>query len=42
LGEFPERAVFCSDEMMASVLVSYRGRLLGTSVLSLEPRTRSS
>ena len=38
LGEFPERAVFCGDEMMASVLVSYGGRLLGTSVLSLEPR----
>jgi hypothetical protein len=38
LSEFPERAVFCGEEMMASVLVSYRGRPLGTSVLSLEPR----
>jgi len=38
LSDFPERAVFCGEEMMASVIVSHRGRLLGTSVLSLEPR----
>ena len=38
LSDFPEQAVFCGQEMMASVIVSHRGRLLGTSVLSLEPR----
>jgi len=38
LSDFPEQAVFCGGEMMASVIVSHRGRLLGTSVLSLEPR----
>jgi hypothetical protein len=38
LSEFPEQAVFCGEEMMASVLVSHHGRLLGTSVLSLEPQ----
>ena len=38
LSDFPEQAVFCGEEMMASVLVSHRGRLLGTSVISLEPR----
>jgi hypothetical protein len=37
LSEFPEHAVFCGEEMMASVLVSHHGRLVGTSVLSLEP-----
>ena len=37
LSDFPEHAVFCGEEMMASVLVSHRGKLLGTSVLSLEP-----
>jgi hypothetical protein len=38
LKDFPEQAVFCGQEMMASVLVSHRGKLLGTSVISLEPR----
>lgn len=38
LSDFPARAVFCDEEMMASVLVSHRGRLPGTSVISLEPR----
>lgn len=38
LSEFPEEAVFCDEEMMASVLVSHHGWLLGTSVISLEPR----
>lgn len=38
LSDFPEKAVFCGEEMMASVLVSHRGKLLGTSVISLEPR----
>lgn len=38
LSDFPEKAVFCDEEMMASVLVSHRGKLLGTSVISLEPR----
>jgi hypothetical protein len=38
LKDFPEQAVFCGQEMMASVLVGHRGRLLGTSVISLEPR----
>jgi hypothetical protein len=38
LGEFPEQAIFCDEEVMASVLVSHRGELLGTSVISLEPR----
>ena len=38
LSDFPEQAVFCGEEMMASVLVGHRGDLLGTSVLSLEPR----
>jgi hypothetical protein len=38
LSEFPEQAVFCDEEMMASVLVSHHGWLLGTSVISLEPR----
>jgi hypothetical protein len=38
LSDFPEQAVFCGEEMMASVLVSHRGSLLGTSVISLEPR----
>jgi hypothetical protein len=37
LSEFPQQAVFCGEEMMASVLVSYRGRFLGSSVISLEP-----
>jgi hypothetical protein len=38
LSDFPEQAVFCGEEMMASVLVGHRGDLLGTSVFSLEPR----
>ena len=38
LGEFPEQAIFCDEEMMASVLVSHHGWLLGTSEFSLEPR----
>jgi hypothetical protein len=38
LGEFPAKAVFCDEEMMASVLVSHRGWILGTSVISLEPK----
>ncbi len=38
LGEFPEQAIFCDEEMMASVLVSHYGSLQGTSVISLEPR----
>jgi hypothetical protein len=38
LGEFPAKAVFCDGEMMASVLVSHRGWILGTSVISLEPQ----
>ena len=37
LSDFPERAIFCGEEMMASVLVSHRGKLPGTSVISLEP-----
>jgi hypothetical protein len=38
LSDFPEKAIFCGEEMMASVLVSHRGKLPGTSVISLEPR----
>ena len=38
LTDFPEQAVFCDEEMMASVLISHRGKLLGTLVISLEPR----
>ena len=38
LSEFPERAIFCDEEMMASVLVSHRGRLPGTSVIAFQPR----
>jgi hypothetical protein len=38
LGEFPEQAIFCDEEMMASVLLSHRGKLPGTSAISLEPR----
>jgi hypothetical protein len=37
LSDFPERAVFCGGEMMASVLVRLRGPIVGTSVISLEP-----
>jgi len=38
LSDFPEQAVFCDEEMMASVLLSHHGELLGTSVISLQPR----
>jgi hypothetical protein len=38
LGNFPEHAIFCDEEIMASVLVGHRGRLRGTSVISFEPR----
>jgi hypothetical protein len=38
LSDFPEQAVFCGEEMMASVLIGHHGKPLGTSVISLEPR----
>jgi hypothetical protein len=38
LSDFPEQAIFCGEEMMASVLISHHGKLLGTSVISFEPR----
>ena len=38
LSDFPEKAIFCDEEMMASVLVRHRGSILGTSVISLEPQ----
>jgi hypothetical protein len=41
LADFPSQAVFCDEETMASVLVSHQGRLVGTSLISLEPRHAS-
>jgi len=38
LNDFPEQAIFCGEEMMASVVVGLRGKLLGTSLFTLEPR----
>jgi hypothetical protein len=38
LSDFPERAIFCDEETMASVLLSHRGRLPGTSVISFRPQ----
>jgi hypothetical protein len=37
LSDFPERAVFCPEELMASIVLSHHGRLPGTAVLSFEP-----
>jgi hypothetical protein len=38
LSDFPEQAVFCSEETVASVLVSHHGDICGTSVIAFEPR----
>ncbi len=38
LTDFPAQAVFCDEETMASVLVSHHGKVVGTSLISLEPR----
>lgn len=38
LTDFPAQAVFCDEETMASVVVSHHGELVGTSLISLEPR----
>jgi len=37
LSDFPERAIFCPEELMASIVLSHHGRLPGTAVLSFEP-----
>lgn len=38
LADFPAQAVFRDEETMASVLISHHGKLVGTSLISLEPR----
>jgi hypothetical protein len=38
LSDFPAQSVFCDQGTMASVIVSHHGKLVGTSLISLEPR----